>query len=60
MTKKIPYSVYFLLIGTSLSAQSENQEMDGFPFLDYWPVLLLPVFGIIVYRFWKRSSRRSK
>lgn len=47
------------LVSTSLLAQQELPETDGFPFLDYWPVLLLPIFGILVYGFWKRSKKRS-
>jgi len=47
------------LFGTSLHAQGALAETEGFPFLDYWPVLLLPIFGILIYGFWKRSKKRN-
>jgi len=25
-------------------------------FLDYWPIILLPIFMLVVYKFWSRKK----
>lgn len=38
---------------------SQNAAGDeGIPFFDYWPVILLPIFVIVLYRFWKTRKNR--
>ncbi|WP_209330159.1 hypothetical protein [Lunatimonas salinarum] len=58
--KPIPMLLLFLLlVGNSLFAQQALSNTEEYPFLDYWPVLLLPIFGFLVYGFWKRSKKRQ-
>ena len=54
------YVVTFLIFGLNglpLLAQSETVDDSSFPLSDYWPVLLLPIFGIVWYRWWKARKR---
>ena len=48
----------FIIAAGDLSAQGQTYSDTSFPFADYWPVLLLPIFGIIWYRWWKAKKRR--
>ncbi len=41
-----------------LMAQTTGEEETYF-LLDYWPVILLPIFGIIWYSWW-RSKRKKQ
>ncbi|WP_178371441.1 hypothetical protein [Cyclobacterium lianum] len=45
-------SVHLFSINTGTLAQVQSQD-EGIPFMDYWPVILLPIFVIVLYRVWK-------
>ncbi len=47
-----------LLTVPSLVFSQNNTNEESLPFFDYWPVILLPIFVIVLYRIWKR--RRNK
>ncbi|HSI77702.1 MAG TPA: hypothetical protein VK957_17515 [Lunatimonas sp.] len=49
---------FLMLHQLPLMAQDEQFDDSTFPFADYWPVLLLPIFGIVWYRWWKSRKRR--
>ncbi|SEI92259.1 hypothetical protein SAMN05192553_101862 [Cyclobacterium xiamenense] len=39
-----------------MQAQDGNSG-ESLPFLDYWPIVLLPIFVIVLYRFWKKRKK---
>ncbi len=41
----------------SILGQTQNQE-QALPYADYWPIIFLPIFVIVLYRVWKK--RRNK
>jgi len=41
----------------SILAQTQNQE-QALPYADYWPIILLPIFVIVLYRVWKKRKNK--
>ncbi len=37
-------------------AQTQNED-QALPYIDYWPIILLPVFVIVLYRVWKKRRK---
>ncbi|MEX0884143.1 MAG: hypothetical protein WDZ72_11780 [Cyclobacteriaceae bacterium] len=55
---KIILFLFFLpLMAHGQQPVYDDRTADPYPYLDYWPVLLLPIFGIVVYRLWKRRKK---
>jgi hypothetical protein len=44
--------------GTAPATQSDTEMSDLF--LTYWPVVLLPVFMIVIWRVYRRRSRKGE
>ncbi|WP_157972092.1 hypothetical protein [Pleomorphovibrio marinus] len=56
-TTLLTLSLLCLLPTFSLLAQQENGE-ESYLLLDYWPVLLVPIFGILWFRWWRKRKKR--
>jgi membrane protein DedA with SNARE-associated domain len=51
--------IFIGMLNTIAQNGGESQKIMV-PFSDYWPVLLLPIFVIVVYRIWKRKKREKR
>ncbi len=58
MKTRLLIFLFLMLNQLPLIAQSQPLADSTFPLADYWPVLLLPIFGIVWYRWWKSRKRR--
>jgi hypothetical protein len=56
--KNYYFTLLFLALHqVPLMAQGDPLDEPSFPFSDYWPVLLLPIFGIVLYKWWRSKKR---
>ncbi|MFC4874009.1 hypothetical protein [Negadavirga shengliensis] len=52
--------IFMGMLNTIAQNGGGSQEVRvSYPFSDYWPVLLLPIFVIVVYRIWKRKKKEK-
>jgi len=49
-----------LILSTSSLFAQELHEKENYFLLDYWPVLLLPIFGILWFTWWRKRKKNQK
>ncbi len=47
-----------LLTVPSLVFSQNATSEESLPFFEYWPVILLPIFVIVLYRYWKKRKNQ--
>ena len=50
-------SLFLLFSFPTLMQAQGGTSGESLPFLDYWPIVLVPIFVIVVYRFWKKRKK---
>jgi hypothetical protein len=52
-----PLILFFFFLLPLLVYGQDDGSAGSVPFLDYWPIVLLPIFIVVLYRFWKKRKK---
>ena len=56
MKKKLGVLITLLPLNKLMAQDTQDDANLTDMFLDYWPIILLPIFMLVVYKFWTRKK----